>query len=55
MLITNDHDGPGVVPGRYPGEAIPIHDAPTPQSVAYEEQRAQADALAGRICHGAVP
>ena len=53
MLITNDHDGPGVVPGRYPGEAIPIHDGPTPQSVAYEEQRAQADALAGRICAAA--
>jgi hypothetical protein len=53
MLITNDHDGPGRVPGRYPGEAIPIHDGPTLQSVAYEEQRAQADALAGRICAAA--
>ena len=28
MLIKNDHDGPGVVPGRYEGEAIPIHDGP---------------------------
>ena len=53
MLIRNDHDGPGVVPGRYTGEAIPIHDGPTPQSVAYEEQRAHADALAGRICAAA--
>jgi Domain of unknown function (DUF222)/HNH endonuclease len=53
MLMRNDHDGPGVVPGRYPGEAIRLHDGPTPQSVAYEEQRAQADALAGRICAAA--
>jgi hypothetical protein len=45
----NDHDGPGVVPGRYAGEAIPIHDGPTPQSIADEEQRRQADRLAGRI------
>ncbi len=53
MLMRNDHDGPGVVPGRYPGQAIPIHEGPTPESVAYEEQRAQADALAGRICAAA--
>ena len=53
MLMRNDHDGPGVVPGRYAGEAIPIHDGPTPESVAYEEQRAVADALAGRICAAA--
>jgi hypothetical protein len=53
MLITNDHDGPGVVPGRYPGAAIPIHDGPTPESVAYQEERAQADGLAGRICAAA--
>jgi hypothetical protein len=39
-----------VIPGRYPGEAIPIHDGPTPQQVAIEEQRAHADALAGKIC-----
>jgi hypothetical protein len=25
-LIMNDHDGPGVVPGRYAGEAIRLHD-----------------------------
>jgi Domain of unknown function (DUF222) len=49
MLIKNDHDGPGVVPGRYAGEAIPIHDGPTPQSIADEEQRRRADGLAGRI------
>ena len=53
MLITNDHAGPGVVPGRYPGAAIPIHDGPTPESIADEEQRAQADGLAGRICAAA--
>jgi Domain of unknown function (DUF222)/HNH endonuclease len=46
----NDHDGPGVVPGRYAGEAIPIHEGPTPQQVAYEGQRSQAGELAGRIC-----
>lgn len=38
MLITNDHDDPEVVPGRYPGAAIPMHDGPTAQSVAYQEQ-----------------
>jgi hypothetical protein len=42
-----------VVPGRYPGPAIPIHEGPTPESVAYEEQRAHADALAGQICAAA--
>jgi hypothetical protein len=53
MLVRNDRDGSGVVPGRYPGPAIPIHDGPTPQSIADEEQRALADALAGRICAAA--
>jgi len=53
MLVRNDHDGSGVVPGRYPGPAIPVHDGPTPQSIADEEQRALADALAGRICAAA--
>jgi hypothetical protein len=53
MSIRNEHDGPGVVPGRYAGEAIQLHDGPTPQSVADEEQRAHADALAGRICAAA--
>jgi hypothetical protein len=49
MLITNEHDGPDVIPGRYEGAAIPIHNGPTPQQIAEEQQRAQADGLAGRI------
>ena len=49
----NDHDARGVLPGRYAGEAIPMHEGPTPQQVAYEEQRAKADALGGRICAAA--
>jgi Domain of unknown function (DUF222) len=53
MLIRNDHGGSGVLPGRYTGEAIQMHDGPTPQSIADEEQRAHADALAGRICAAA--
>jgi len=53
MLSADDHDGPGVVPGRYVGEAIPIHDGPTSQSVADAEQRTLADGLAGRICAAA--
>jgi Domain of unknown function (DUF222) len=52
-LILNDHDGPGVIPGRYAGEAIPIHDGPTPQQIAYEEDKANAEALAGKICAAA--
>jgi hypothetical protein len=42
-----------VVPGRYPGEAIRLHDGPTPQQLADQEQRAHADALAGKICAAA--
>jgi hypothetical protein len=53
MSIMNSHDGPGVVPGRYAGEAIPIHDGPTPQQIIDAEQRVQADGLAGRICAAA--
>jgi hypothetical protein len=49
MLITNDRDGPGVIPGRYKAPAIPIDNGPTPQQIAEEQQRAQADGLAGRI------
>jgi hypothetical protein len=53
MSIMNTHDGPGVVPGRYAGDAIPIHDGPTPQQIINAEQRVQADGLAGRICAAA--
>jgi hypothetical protein len=53
QLIMNDHDGPGVVPGRYAREAIRSHDGPTPQQVANEQQRVEADGLAGRICAAA--
>jgi Domain of unknown function (DUF222) len=49
----NVHDGPGVVAGRYAGEAIPIHDGPTPQQLEYDQQCAYADGLAGRICAAA--
>jgi hypothetical protein len=45
----NDHDGAGVIPGRYAGEANPIHDGPTPVLIAAAEQRMYADGLAGRI------
>ena len=48
-----DHEGAGVVPGRYSGPAIPIHDGPTPQQVEHAERQAHADALAGRICAAA--
>jgi hypothetical protein len=51
--IMNHYDGSGLVPGRYAGQAIAIHEGPTPQQVAYEEQRAHADALAGKICAAA--
>ena len=49
----NDHEGAGVVPGRYAGEAIRLHGGPTPQAVAYEGERSHADALAGKICAAA--
>ena len=49
----NDHEGAGVVPGRYAGEAIRLHGGPTPQAVAYEGERLHADVLAGRICAAA--
>jgi hypothetical protein len=50
-LIMNDHEepGPGVIPGRYAGEPIRLHEGPTPQAIAAEEQRRHADGLAGRI------
>jgi Domain of unknown function (DUF222)/HNH endonuclease len=53
LLIMNDHEGQGVVPGRYAGEAIWLYDGPTPQQVASRQERAQADGLAGRICAAA--
>jgi uncharacterized protein DUF222/HNH endonuclease len=49
----NAHEGSGVVPGRYAGEAIPIHDGATPQQVDCERHRTHADGLAGRICAAA--
>jgi hypothetical protein len=49
----NVHEGAGVIPGRYAGEAIRIHDGPTPQQVAYQEQQRHADALAGKIAAAA--
>jgi hypothetical protein len=49
----NVHDSPGVVPGRYAGEPISIHDGPTSQQVDDEQHRAHADGLAGRICAAA--
>jgi len=47
------HDGSGVVPGRYAGGPIVLHQGPTPQQTEREVERAQADALAGRLCAAA--
>ena len=52
-LIMNDHDGPGVIPGRYAGPAIPISTGPTPQQIAENARKAAADRLAGQICAAA--
>ena len=49
----NDHDGPGVIPGRYAGPAIPISTGPTPQQIAENARKADADRLAGQICAAA--
>jgi hypothetical protein len=49
----NDHEGPGVVPGRYAGEAIRLHEGLTAQQLVYEQEKVQADGLAGRICAAA--
>jgi len=51
--MTDNHEGPGVVPGRYRGEAIPIHDGPTPEQLAFQQHKRDADGLAGRICAAA--
>jgi len=48
-LIMNDHDGPGVIPGRYAGPAIPISTGPTPQQIAEAARKADADRLAEQI------
>lgn len=45
--------GPGVVPGRYDGPAIEVHQESTPQQLASGQERAAAEALAGRICAAA--
>jgi len=52
--IMNVHAELGVIPGRYAGEPIRVHDGPTPEQSAYEGQRKHADALAGKICAAAV-
>jgi len=53
MVSSKIHDGLGVVPGRYAGEAIPIHDGPTPEQLAFRQHKADADGLAGRVCAAA--
>ena len=52
-VIRYKYDGPGVLPGRYAGEAIPISDGPTPEQVAFQEHKVAADGLAGWICAAA--
>ncbi len=52
-MSSTIHDGPGVIPGRYPGDSIRISDGPTPQQVAHETDKARADGLAGQICAAA--
>ncbi len=52
-ITMMEHSGPGVVPGRYAGAAIPIHVGPTPQQVAETEAKQTADRLAGQICAAA--
>ncbi len=47
------HQGVGVLPGRYAGAAVAIHDGPTPQLLAVAADRRAADVLAGRICAAA--
>ena len=47
------HEGPGVLPGRYAGPPIRVHDGPTPQQLGHAADKAAADRLAGRICAAA--
>jgi len=49
----NVYEGPGVVPGRYAGGPIVLHEGSTPQEAERAAERAEADALAGRICAAA--
>ena len=44
-MIRNMHSEPGVVPGRYGGEAIPISDGPTPEQLAFQQHKCVADWL----------
>lgn len=53
VVMSRVHEGPGVLQGRYPGEAVRLHVGPTPQQTAVAAERAAADALAGRICAAA--
>ena len=53
IVSSKIHNGPGVVPGRYAGEAIPIHSGPTPEQLAFQQHKTDADGLAGRICAAA--
>ena len=46
-VMRNKYEGPGVLPGRYAGEAIPISDGPTPEQLAFREHKVAADGLAG--------
>ena len=39
-----------MVPGRYAGGPVVLHPGPTPQQVERDDERAEADALAGRLC-----
>ena len=50
MVVTNDHGGPGVLPGRYPGAGIPICDGPTPQSMAAGGAAGSSGCVGGSIC-----
>ena len=52
-MSSKIHDGLGVIPGRYAGEAIPIHGGPTPEQLAFQRHKTDADGLAGRICAAA--
>ena len=43
------HRGAGVLPGRYAGEPIRLHEGPTPQQIEHDAAKRAADVLAGRI------